>query len=94
MLPVPDVYGIAIVDTEVRFVVLDDVEDQESGQLREEPFVRIFSQLDFARPDYDFWNAQAVALLVVHCRNNMVELEEIIREGPNAEGDVEASSIF
>ncbi|KAK8162049.1 hypothetical protein IWX90DRAFT_515673 [Phyllosticta citrichinensis] len=94
MFPAPDVYGIAIVDTEVRFVVLDDVEDQESGQLREEPFVRIFSQLDFARPDYDFWNAQAVALLVVHCRNNMVELEEIIREGPNAEGDVEASSIF
>ncbi|KAK7510842.1 hypothetical protein IWZ03DRAFT_318473 [Phyllosticta citriasiana] len=92
MIPAPDVYGIAIVGTEVRFVVLNDVEDEEMGTLREEPFVRIFSQLDFARPDYDFWNAQAVALLVVHCRNNMVELEEILLEGPNAEGNVEPSS--
>ncbi|KAK8191634.1 hypothetical protein HDK77DRAFT_453413 [Phyllosticta capitalensis] len=81
---VPEVYGIAIVNTQVRFVVLHDWWD--------EPTVVIWSEHDFASPDHDFWNAQALALMVVHCRNNMVDLEDILRFDPDAEVDAETSS--
>ena len=85
----PTLYGIVIKHTVVAMVTYDVcVPGQE---------VRFISIFDFSKPDQDVWNGLAVAILVVICRNYLMDLakeEEAERqsgtgaeEGEEEDGD-------
>lgn len=62
----PTLYGIVIKHTVVAMVTYDVcVPGQE---------VRSIAMFDFGKPDQDVWNGLAVAILVVICRNYLMDL--------------------
>jgi hypothetical protein len=47
--------------------------------------------IDYGQGDYDVWNSLAVAILVIHCRNKMMELKGALSEFSSvAESDPDA----
>jgi len=67
---IPTLYGVLASHTVMAFVSYDV---QASS-----PCLRTIAMFDFGQEDYDCWNAFAIAIFVIHCRNRMIELEEYL----------------
>ncbi|KAJ9644715.1 hypothetical protein H2199_003678 [Coniosporium tulheliwenetii] len=63
----PTLYGIVMASTVMAFVAYDCYTP--------EPEVRMMGMFNYKHSDYDVWNSLAAAILVVHCRNKMMELK-------------------
>ncbi|OCK78767.1 hypothetical protein K432DRAFT_427031 [Lepidopterella palustris CBS 459.81] len=79
----PTLYGIVLSHTVMGMVSYDI--------LAETPSLRTVAMFDFGKDGYDVWNSLAVAILVVHCRNRMMELKGALSElSSTAESDPDA----
>ncbi|KAF2703337.1 hypothetical protein K504DRAFT_392851 [Pleomassaria siparia CBS 279.74] len=67
---VPTLYAVLASHTIMAFVSYD--------AKAANPGLRTIAMFDFGLDDYDVWNAFAVAIFVIHCRNRMIELEEFL----------------
>ncbi|KAF2838940.1 hypothetical protein M501DRAFT_1004790 [Patellaria atrata CBS 101060] len=77
--PIPTLYGAIMTHTMMGLLAYDSPGHGEAPQLRT---VGIF---DWGKEDYDFWNALALAIFVVHCRDRAIELKEVL---DNLEGEL------
>ena len=75
---VPTLYGIVTSHTIIAFVTYDPS--------AESPALRTVAIFDFSQEGFDVWNALAVAIFCIHCRNRMIELMEFL---PDFEADEE-----
>lgn len=69
----PTLYGVIASHTVMAFVsYILPTTTNPKGSLRT---IAIF---DFSQEGYDVWNSLAIAIFVIHCRNRMKELQEIL----------------
>ncbi|KAF2816255.1 uncharacterized protein BDZ99DRAFT_458136 [Mytilinidion resinicola] len=66
----PTLYGVIVSHTVMAFVCYDI--------LALWPSLRMVAIFDYGQDDYDVWNSLAVAILVIHCRNKMMELAPML----------------
>lgn len=71
----PTIYGIIISHLMVCLVAL---EDEDNGAA--EPRIHAFSWNSMAKPAYDVWNTITMAIMVMHCRNTMLSLKNIMND--------------
>ncbi|KAF2736100.1 hypothetical protein EJ04DRAFT_463485 [Polyplosphaeria fusca] len=67
---VPTLYGIVTSHTVMAFVCYEPVAPK--------PFLRTVALFDFSQEGYDVWNALAIAIFCIHCRNRMIQLQEFL----------------
>lgn len=78
----PTLYGVIASHMVMAFVGYD--------MLAPEPSLTIIAMFDWRESDYDVWNSLAVAILVIHCRNRMMELREVTAQSVEQEEDWES----
>ncbi|KAL6710293.1 hypothetical protein ACN47E_009239 [Coniothyrium glycines] len=77
IVEVPTLYGVTASHSVMAFVsYAPPSEENEKAQLR------LIAMFDFGKEDYDVWNALAIAIFVIHCRNRMIQLKECLPEPP------------
>jgi hypothetical protein len=69
---VPTLYGVVTSHTVMAFVAYDPT--------AEKPVLWTLAIFDFGQEGYDVWNAIAIAIFCIHCRNRMIELLEFLPE--------------
>ncbi|KAF2473894.1 uncharacterized protein BDR25DRAFT_256894 [Lindgomyces ingoldianus] len=74
----PTLYGIIASHTIMAIVSYD--------AMAANPSLRTVAIFDFGQEDYDVWNSLAIAIMVIHCRNRMRELQEFLPE-PEAKAE-------
>lgn len=69
---IPTLYGIIASHTIMAIVSYDPMAAQ--------PALRTVAIFDFGQEDYDVWNCLAIAIMIIHCRNRMRELQDFLPE--------------
>lgn len=72
---VPTLYGITASHTVVAFVSYAPA-TKERGQ----PHLRLLAMFDYGKEGYDVWNALAMAIFILHCRNRLMQMSECLSE--------------
>ena len=67
---VPTLYGLIVSHTLSGLVAWDVVDAEQRG-------MRTMAMFDYGQGDYDVWNSLALAILVVHCRDVVIELKNL-----------------
>ena len=66
----PTLYGLIVSHTLIGLVAWDVVDAEQRG-------MRTMAMFDYGQGDYDVWNSLALAILVVHCRDVVIELKNL-----------------
>ncbi|KAF2829436.1 hypothetical protein CC86DRAFT_454047 [Ophiobolus disseminans] len=70
---VPTLYGVTASHTVMAFVSFaPPTEEQKKPQLR------LIAMFDFGLEGYDVWHSLAIAIIITHCRNRMMQLKECL----------------
>ncbi|KAI8942575.1 hypothetical protein NX059_000633 [Plenodomus lindquistii] len=70
---VPTLYGVTASHTVMAFAsYIPPTEEDDTPQLR------LIAMFDFGKEGYDVWNALAIAIFVIHCRNRMLQLRDCL----------------
>ena len=74
----PSVYGIIVSQTVLAFVayIPKQIEDEGDELIDPASELHTVGLFDYSDGGYDVWNTLAVAIFVIHCRNQLVELVE------------------
>lgn len=75
MLEVPTLYAVSASHTIMAFVRYLPATKENRA-----PGLGLIAMFDFGKEGFDVWNALAVAIFVVHCRNRMMQLKEHLPE--------------
>ncbi|KAH7130474.1 hypothetical protein B0J11DRAFT_483071 [Dendryphion nanum] len=67
---VPTLYGILVSHTIMAFISYDTATPDAP--------LRTIAIFDFGLEGFDVWNALAIAIFVIHCRNRMIELQDFL----------------
>ena len=75
VIEVPTLYAVSASHTIMAFVrYLPPTKENRA------PGLGLIAMFDFGKEGFDVWNALAVAIFVVHCRNRMMQLKEYLPE--------------
>ena len=75
---IPSVYGVIISQTVIAFVTYVAAEDIGSKSAAEPTSaLHTIGLFDFSDGGYDVWNAIALAIFAVHCRNQLMDITEL-----------------
>jgi hypothetical protein len=72
---VPTLYGVTASHTVMAFVSYSPSTYDETP-----PKLRLIAMFDFGKEGYDVWHSLAIAIFVTHCRNRMMQLQELLPE--------------
>lgn len=70
---VPTLYGVTVSHTILAFASYAPPTEEN-----EVPHLRMLGVFDFGKDGFDVWNALAIAIFIVHCRNRMIQLQEFL----------------
>jgi len=70
IIPPPSIFGLLIKDTVATIVAYEPLSVRDK--------IRVVAYLHFSSQTHEAWNCLSLAIVAVHCRNNMVKIREAL----------------
>ena len=77
----PTLYGIVVKEAVVALVAYEPLSNRDA--------FRTIAFFHLSKPHYDVWNALALAMVMIHCRNHLLKIKERLPEGMYEEVEAE-----